>query len=118
MTTYRLTALAVAIGVALIAAPVAAQDDVPRTAWGQPDLTGVWDYRSITRMERPEQFADQEFLTAEEVADLEQQALDRLNNFLELPAQRTVAGENVDAAAGRRQRFPTTTPGSIRDSKR
>ncbi|MXY26428.1 MAG: hypothetical protein F4Y45_18145 [Acidobacteria bacterium] len=96
MTTYRLTALAVAIGVALIAAPVAAQDDVPRTAWGQPDLTGVWDYRSITRMERPEQFADQEFLTEEEVADLEQQALDRLNNFLNLPAQRTVAGENVD----------------------
>ena len=96
MTTYRLAALAVAIGVALIAAPVAAQDGVPRTAWGQPDLTGVWDYRSITRMERPEQFADQEFLTEEEVADLEQQALDRLNNFLNLPAQRTVAGENVD----------------------
>ena len=80
----------------LAAAPAGAQTEPPRTAWGAPDLGGVWDYRSITRMERPETFSEQEFLTAEQVADLERQALDRLNDFLELPAQRTAAGGNVD----------------------
>ena len=90
-------ALAVAMAlVALSAAPAAAQTEAPRTAWGAPDLGGVWDYRSITRMERPERFAGQEFLTDEQVADLEQRALDRLNNFLDTPAQRTEAGGNVD----------------------
>ena len=48
-------AAAVVIAVMLLgAAQVAAQSDVPRTGWGQPDLQGVWDFRSITPMERPE----------------------------------------------------------------
>src|SRR5437879_4408329 len=25
----------------------------PRTPWGHPDLQGVWDYRTITPLERP-----------------------------------------------------------------
>lgn len=38
--------------------PVAAgAQSVPQTAWGKPDLQGVWDFRSLTPMERPEQFA-------------------------------------------------------------
>ena len=107
--SYRMTfAGAVVAAVALLAlaaAPAAAQTEPPRTAWGAPDLGGVWDYRSITRMERPEEFGDQEFLTAEEVANLEQRALDRLNNFLDLPAQRTEAGDQRRQAAGRRERL-------------
>ena len=49
----------------------------PRTPWGAPDLQGVWDFRSITPMERPEALADKEFLTEEEAANLEQEAVDR-----------------------------------------
>ena len=99
--SYRLTTFAgavlAAVGILTLAVvPARAQSEPPRTAWGAPDLGGVWDFRSITRMERPEEFADQEFLTAEEVADLEQRALDRLNNFLDLPPQRTEVGGNVD----------------------
>ena len=51
--------------------PSAAQADVPRTAWGQPDLQGVWDFRTITPMERPADLAEREFLTDEEAAELE-----------------------------------------------
>ena len=77
-------------------APAQDGDGPPRTAWGAPDLGGVWDFRSITPMQRPEDLAGQEFLTPEEAAALEQRAADRENRFLDLPAQRTAAGGNVD----------------------
>ena len=34
-----------------------------RTPWGDPDLQGVWDFRTITPLERPAELADQAFLT-------------------------------------------------------
>jgi len=42
-----------------------------RTVDGQPDLQGVWDFRSGTPLERPAQFADKEFLTDTEIAAYE-----------------------------------------------
>jgi hypothetical protein len=45
---------------------------VPRTPSGQPDLQGVWDFATITPLERPAQFAGKEVLTAEESAAYEQ----------------------------------------------
>jgi hypothetical protein len=46
------------------------------TAWGDPDLQGIWDNHSITPLERPAQFAGREFLTPQEVAELEKKARD------------------------------------------
>ena len=46
----------------------AGAQSVPQTAWGKPDLQGVWDFRSLTPMERPEQFAAGQELTEEEAA--------------------------------------------------
>ena len=37
----------------------------PRTPWGTPDLQGVWDFRTLTPLERPEEFTGKELLTAE-----------------------------------------------------
>jgi len=48
---------------------------VPRTPWGAPDLTGVWDFRTITPLERPEAFEEKKFLTPEEAAEFRQQTL-------------------------------------------
>ncbi len=48
-----------------------------RTADGQPDLQGVWDFRTITPLERPAALADRETLTDEEIAELELQAANR-----------------------------------------
>jgi hypothetical protein len=51
-----------------------AQPKLPRTPDGRPDLQGIWDFRTITPLERPSQFADRELLSAEEVAALEQRS--------------------------------------------
>ncbi|MYH29810.1 MAG: hypothetical protein F4137_13365 [Acidobacteria bacterium] len=97
--------------VALAPTPVAAQGGVPPTPWGHPDLQGVWDFRTITPMERPEDRAEQEFLTAEEAAELEQAALDRIADLAARPARRTEADPSgnvdrgVDGAPGSYNNF-------------
>ncbi len=70
-------AAAVAAAGALLA-PVAADAqtaETPRTAWGAPDLQGVWDFRSLTPMERPAELADQEVFTAEEAASFSEEVI-------------------------------------------
>ena len=75
----------------------------PRTPWGQPDLQGVWDFRTITPLERPDDLAEKEFLTEEEAADLEQKAVDRIEREARpsivrtepLPAGRSVGAYNL-----------------------
>ena len=37
-----------------------------RTAWGNPDIEGVWDFRNLTPLERPPELADKATLTPEE----------------------------------------------------
>ena len=49
-------------------------DSVPRTAWGAPDLGGVWDYNSLIPLERPAEYEGREFMTEEEAANLGEQA--------------------------------------------
>ena len=97
--TRRLAAVFVAIAM-LIPTAASAQSDTPRTLDGKPDLQGVWDFRTITPLERPDDLAGREFLTEEESAELEQQAVDR-NDRLDLPSEvRTEplpAGGNVGA---------------------
>lgn len=47
-----------------------------RTSWGDPDLQGIWTNENTgTPMQRPAKYGDREFLTDEEVAELEAQAL-------------------------------------------
>src|ERR1700757_4047943 len=51
----------------------------PRTADGHADLQGVWDYRTITPMERPVALGTKAFFTDEEAAKYEQQENSRQN---------------------------------------
>ncbi len=79
-------------------APAAGQSATPpRTPWGAPDLQGVWDFRTITPLQRPEELGDQEFLTAEEAANLEQEAVDRDVRLWKADARQTEAGGRVGA---------------------
>ena len=57
-------------------------NEIPRLANGLPDLQGTWDCRTITPLQRPREFADQEVLTTEQAAEFEiarQEQLDRDN---------------------------------------
>ena len=97
MVGVRTIAIAFACGVVVcVAVPAVGQESV-RTSWGAPDLQGVWDFRSITPLERPEDLADQAFLSAEEAANLEQEAVDRNERLLNEEAQRTEVGGNIGA---------------------
>jgi hypothetical protein len=42
----------------------------PRTSDGRPDLRGIWSTQTFTPLQRPERYADQEFLTEAEAAEL------------------------------------------------
>jgi hypothetical protein len=49
----------------------------PRTAWGHPDLQGIWNNGTTTPLERPAEFAGREFLTDQELADRTQEVATR-----------------------------------------
>ena len=60
-------------GLILVVPAVAgAQAPEPRTPWGDPDLQGIWDFRTITPLERPGALAGKAVLTDEEAAVQEQ----------------------------------------------
>ncbi len=88
-------ACAVIAVVTLAAAPAAAQ--MPRTPWGAPDLQGIWDFRTITPLERPEDLGDKAFLTVEEAAEAEAAEIQRNIDLWEAEARRTETGGNVGA---------------------
>jgi hypothetical protein len=64
------------------------------TAWGDPDLQGIWTDVYETPLQRPAQYAGREFLTDEEVAELDRQrsALLRRNHREPRGSERDVSG--------------------------
>src|SRR5882672_10287133 len=63
------------------AAPAIKKPAALRTPWGRPDLAGTWDFRTVTPMERPAEFAGKATLTEKEAAEY---------------ARRTVEDRNAD----------------------
>ena len=53
-------------GVAVVAHAEPGMYDAPLTSWGAPDMQGVWDFRTLTPMERPVDFGDKAVLTPAE----------------------------------------------------
>ena len=104
--------LAVAIAVALLSpAPAAAQamKAAPkaaaakpvaktgaraalRTPWGDPDLQGIWDFATLTPMERPSELAGKQVLSEQEAAEFEKQTLERRDQ--DRPGGRKPGGYN------------------------
>ena len=77
------TVIAVVLLVPLAAAQPADSSAVPRTPWGKPDLQGVWDFATVTPMERPAELAGKEILTDEDAANLVDQSARRWQGISE-----------------------------------
>jgi hypothetical protein len=105
-SNLALAALITAVLAAFVLAPLAAQSDTgtakpytpPKTAWGDPDLQGVWPSTHMVGVpfERPDQFGNRLFLTDAEFKqrqlDAEKQsALDVLDFDIEKPPAEIVA---------------------------
>ena len=70
---------------ASVTAPVA----VLKTPWGEPDLQGIWTDEFDTPMQRPAKYAEQEFFTEAQRAELDKERTEMLN--------RRAAGTLADA---------------------
>ena len=81
----RLSTGALVAGALLALATTVAGQAALRTPVGQPDLQGVWDFQTLTPLERPVD-QGQAFLTDKQVAKLEEDARRRLDHSeLDLP---------------------------------
>ena len=65
--------------VVLLAHPTAQSVKSSATADGHPDLQGVWNFSTITPLERPAEFSGKEFLTDAEARDYERRVVERSN---------------------------------------
>src|SRR5947209_7968553 len=71
--TFAAIASAVAVaGIWVHAGATSAQDSSsPKTAWGEPDLQGIWTDETDTPLQRPAKFANQEVFTPAQRAELD-----------------------------------------------
>ena len=63
------------VGQAQSQTPAAAEKagPAPKTPWGAPDLQGIWTNTHEIPLQRPARYADKEFFTDEELAELDKQ---------------------------------------------
>jgi hypothetical protein len=90
-------AIAIAVaGIAALVRPTTAPSSgaALTTAWGDPDLQGIWTDPYQTPLQRPAQFASKEAFTDEERAKLDEQraAIPRRDQRVERGTERDVAG--------------------------
>jgi len=75
--------------------PASSGGPVPRTPWGTPDLQGVWDFRSLTPMERPKELGDKAEFSATEATKFEEEATRRQSRDKEDPKKAAAAGRVI-----------------------
>ena len=58
----------------------------PRTSWDAPDLQGVWDYRTMTPLQRPREFAGKAVFSDEEAAAYQARTLEEQADYDRSPS--------------------------------
>jgi len=87
---------AIALSFSLISPAVLAQDaEQYTTQWGHPDLQGVWNFSSEIPFERPERFGNREFLTDEEIAEIQARIAEEAEEGAELVADADAANRGA-----------------------
>ena len=119
-TTVILTGMALAsLALASITRTSAqAQAPLPRvpspvlkTAWGEPDLQGIWTVDTETPLQRPAKYADQEILT-----EAQRQELDNLRSSLGGKDKRAARGTELDVSGSYNEVFRSRKPTGKRTS--
>src|ERR1700680_4010796 len=66
----------------------------PKTSWGEPDLQGIWTDNYQVQLQRPARYANKEFFTDKERADIDQQraGLQRREVRVQSGTEKDVAG--------------------------
>ena len=90
VATLAITAAAVGAVGALLGTQTSAQDPTAsvapptaalKTSWGEPDLQGIWTDEFDTPLQRPAKYADQEFFTEAQRAELDKERSAVLTRF-------------------------------------
>jgi hypothetical protein len=109
MITVAIAGAAVSVGFSVSITRTLAQVPVPsatapaaalKTPWGEPDLQGVWMEETDTPLQRPAKYADQEFFTAVQRAELDIQRGDLVGKD-----RRQERGTEVDVGGSYNQLF-------------
>jgi hypothetical protein len=97
MRTRLFTVIGVAAVIAAVAVTVnlrsAETNGAPRTAWGEPDLQGIWTNEFDTPLQRAPRYGTREFFTQEERAELDKERLELLGRD-----RRVERGTELDVA--------------------
>ncbi len=93
-------ALAAAVAALCASVALAGQSGVPRAPDGHPDLQGVWDYATMTPLERPKELAGRRFFTKAEADAFTRGSAERLLNGLPKIEQQLNADLIGDLATG------------------
>src|SRR3981189_1928618 len=86
MLTVAIAAAAVSTAISVLAPRTSAQapassNSALKTAWGEPDLQGIWTEEFDTPMQRPPRYGNQEFFTEQQRADLDKERSAILTRF-------------------------------------
>jgi len=116
LTLVGAAAVVVAVAALLTAARrsadlSAAPTGAPRTAWGEPDLQGIWTDPYQTPLQRPARFSTKETFTDEERA-----ALDEQRSGIPRRDQRVTRGSERDVAGAYNAVFQSVRPTGRRTS--
>jgi hypothetical protein len=108
MIVIAMVALA---GIALRTSRATAASLALKTSWNEPDLQGIWTDEYQTPLQRPARFAEREFLTAEERAELDKRSAGQLGSDrrAEKGSEADVAGAYNAVFTSRKRTGPRTS---------
>jgi hypothetical protein len=99
--------------------------ETPRTPWGVPDLGGIWDYRSLTPLSRPDTYRNLAILSEAE-AEAYVRSIQNARERFAPPFQRAFVDRGTDVVDDRRSsliidpptgRYPPTVLGAAARSR-